>query len=61
VQRLRDDKKVPVRWWNAYVARKLETREATHEQREKKRESARKMVSLPSPSRAQRHGKAKAK
>lgn len=61
VQRLRDDKKVPVRWWNAYVARKLETREATHEQREKKRESARKVVSLPSPARAHRHGKAKAK
>jgi hypothetical protein len=61
VQGLRDDKKVPVRWWNAYVARKLETREATHEQREKKRESARKVVSLPSPARAHRHGKAKAK
>ena len=61
VQRLRDDKKVPVRWWNAYVARKLETREATHEQREKKRESARKVVSLPSPARAHRHGKAKTK
>ena len=61
VQRLRDDKKVPVRWLNAYVARKLETREATHEQREKKRDSARKVVSLPSPARAHRHGKAKAK
>jgi hypothetical protein len=47
VQRLRDAKKVPIRWWNAYVARKLETREATHEQREKKREAARKVVSLP--------------
>lgn len=61
VQRLRDGNKVPNRWWNAYVARKLETREATHEQREKKRESARKVVSLPSPARAHRHGKAKAK
>ena len=61
VQRLRDGKKVPNRWWNAYVARKLETREATHEQREKKRESARKVVSLPSPVRAHRHGKARVK
>jgi hypothetical protein len=61
VQRLRDGKKVPVRWWNAYVARKLETREATHEQREKKRESARKVVSLPSPVRTHRHGKARNK
>ena len=57
----RRQEKVPVRWWNAYVARKLETREATHEQREKKRESVRKVVSLPSPVRAHRHGKARNK
>jgi hypothetical protein len=46
VQRLRDDKRVPNKWWNAYVARKLETREATHEQREKRKASAKKVVPL---------------
>ncbi len=46
IQRLRDKKKILDRWWNAYIARKLETREATHEQREKKRADARKVVPL---------------
>jgi hypothetical protein len=46
VQRLRDAKKVPTKWWNAYVTRKLETKEATHEQREKKKASAQKVVAL---------------
>lgn len=61
VQRLRDSKKVPIRWWNAYVARKLETREATHEQRQKKLEGARKVVSLVPAARASRLRKAKSK
>jgi hypothetical protein len=46
VQQLRDSKKIPDKWWNAYVARKLETREPTHEQRQKKKESAQKVVPL---------------
>ena len=46
VQRLRDDKKIPEKWWNAYIARKLETREATHEQREKKKESVKKVTPI---------------
>jgi len=46
VQRLRDNKGIPDKWWNANVARKLETKEATHEQREKKKASAQKVVPL---------------
>jgi hypothetical protein len=46
IQRLREKKIIPDNWWNAYVARKLETKEATHEQREKRKESAQKVVSL---------------
>jgi hypothetical protein len=46
VQRLRDEKKIPNKWWNAYLARKIETREATHEQREKKKANAQKVVPL---------------
>ena len=46
VQRLRDNKKVPNKWWNAYLARKIETREAKHDQREKKKEAARKVIPL---------------
>ena len=46
IQRLRDKKKISDKWWNAYVARKLETREATHEQRQKKKTDAQKVVPL---------------
>lgn len=49
VQRLRDAKKVPDKWWNAYVALKTQTREATHEQRQKKIASAQKVVSMVPP------------
>ncbi len=49
LQRLRDKKRIPDKWWNAYVARKLETREATHEQREKRKENAQKVVPLVPP------------
>jgi hypothetical protein len=49
IQRLRDSKKIPDKWWNAYVARKLETREATHEQRQKKKAEAQKVVPLVPP------------
>jgi hypothetical protein len=48
IQRLREKKIIPDNWWNAYVARKLETKEATHEQREKRKESAQKVISLVS-------------
>jgi hypothetical protein len=46
ITRLRESKRIPDNWWNAYVARKLETREATHEQREKKKEGIRKIIPL---------------
>jgi len=46
VQRLHDSKKIPNKWWNAYLSRKLETKEATHEQREKKNASAKKVIPL---------------
>jgi hypothetical protein len=49
VQRLRDAKKIPDKWWNAYVALKTQTREATHEQRQKKIASAQKVVSIVPP------------
>jgi len=37
VQKLRDDKKVSNVWWDAYFARKLETKELTQEQRIQKK------------------------
>jgi hypothetical protein len=46
VQRLRDKKQIPDKWWNAYIARKLETKEPTHEQREKKKASEQKVLTL---------------
>jgi len=46
VQRLRDNKKIPHNWWDAYIARKAETREPTHEQRQKKKENAKKVVPM---------------
>jgi hypothetical protein len=49
VQRLRDAKKIPDNWWNAYVALKLQTREASHEQRQKKIASAQKVVPMIPP------------
>ena len=61
VQRLRDNKKVPNKWWNAYLARKIETREATHDQREKKKESARKVVPLVPSARTSRMRKARSR
>jgi hypothetical protein len=51
---VRDAKKVPAKWWNAYVARKLETKEATHEQREKKKAGAQKVVLLTAGVKASR-------
>lgn len=61
VQRLRNNKKVLDKWWNAYVARKLETKEATHEQREKKRANAQKVIPLVPSSRTSGHRKARSK
>lgn len=49
IQQLRDLGKIPDKWWNAYVALKLQTREATHEQRQKKIASAQKVVSIVAP------------
>lgn len=46
VHRLRDNKKIPDNWWNAYIARKAETREPTHEQRKKEKENAQKVVPM---------------
>jgi hypothetical protein len=46
VQRLRDAGKVSDPWWNAYNARKIETKEPTYEQREKKKKAAAKVVPL---------------
>jgi hypothetical protein len=46
VQRLRDKGKVPDNWWNAYNASKRETKEATHEQREKEKVNAKKLVTI---------------
>jgi len=61
VQRLRDSRKIPDRWWNAYVARKVETREATHEQREKRKEGAQKVVPIGRPTKSSGAGRAKSK
>jgi DNA-binding Lrp family transcriptional regulator len=49
IQQLRDAKKISDKWWNAYVALKVQTREGKHEQREKKIASARKVVSMLPP------------
>jgi len=46
VQRLRNKGKVPDNWWNAYNASKRETKEATHEQREKEKVNAKKLVTI---------------
>jgi len=46
IQKLRDAKKVSDKWWNAYIALKVQTREATHEERQKKIASARKVVPI---------------
>ena len=61
VQRLRDEKKAPNKWWNAYLARKIETREATHEQREKRKASAKKVVPLLPSTRTSSSRKARGK
>jgi hypothetical protein len=52
VQRLRDSKKIPDNWWNAYIDRKAETREPTHEQRQKEQKNAQKVVQMFSPAKA---------
>jgi hypothetical protein len=52
IQRLRDNQKIPDKWWNAYIARKIETKEPTHEQRLKKKEAAEKVVPMVPPAKA---------
>jgi hypothetical protein len=47
VQQLRNKKKVDENWWNAYLANKRESKEPTFEQRELKKASAQKVVSMP--------------
>jgi hypothetical protein len=61
VQHLRDNKTIPDKWWNAYIARKVETREPTHEQRQKKKESARKVVPMVPTAKARAPKKATSK
>lgn len=46
VQKLRDKKLVSDDWWSAYFARKLETKELTHDQRMKKQADAAKVVPI---------------
>jgi hypothetical protein len=46
VENLRKDKKVPDSWWDAYFARKLETKESTYDQRLQKQAAA-KVVPFP--------------
>lgn len=47
IKKLRDDSKVPAHWWDAYRARQIETKEATHESRATARK-LRKVVSIRS-------------
>lgn len=46
VQRLREKGSVPEHWWNAYLASKRETGEATYEKREKKRAADKKVLPM---------------
>lgn len=46
VQRLHDSGKVAGEWWNAYTARKIETKELTYEQREERKKAAGKVVRM---------------
>jgi hypothetical protein len=46
IQHLRDKGKIRDNWWDAYIALKVETKEPTYEQRQKKKESDQKIVPL---------------
>lgn len=46
VQKLRDNGRVPDAWWNAYCSRKIETKEPTYEQREKRKKIIAKIIPL---------------
>ena len=50
VERLRLDKKIPNDWWNAYTANKRETKERTFQQREQRKLSSQKVVTIPTKS-----------
>jgi hypothetical protein len=53
IQRIRDAGKIPDKWWNAYLARKRETKEATYEQYQEKKKAAQKVVPFDRPQKAQ--------
>jgi hypothetical protein len=61
IQRLRDNKRIPDKWWNAYIARKIETRESTHDQRLKKKEAAEKVVPMVAPAKVPTEKKVRGK
>jgi hypothetical protein len=46
IQQLRDKKRIPDNWWNAYIANKRETKEPTYAEREKKKTAAQKVVPI---------------
>ena len=46
VQHLRESGKIPENWWKAYIERKIETKEPTYEQHEKKNSIDQKVVRL---------------
>jgi hypothetical protein len=47
VQRLHDDGRIPDAWWQAYVDRKITTKEPTYEQHERRRRAAGKVKVIP--------------
>ena len=49
IQKLREADKVPEPWWAAYVARKLETKELTHDQRIQKLAALAKVIPISTP------------
>lgn len=59
VQKLRDNKKIPDNWWHAYIGLKRETKEATYEQRQEKKDSAQKVVPQARPARLAASNKAR--
>jgi hypothetical protein len=44
IQKLRDDDKIPDAWWDAYINRKIEVKEETFEERQKKKNA--KVISI---------------
>jgi hypothetical protein len=61
VQRLREKGSVPEHWWNAYLASKRETGEATYEHREKKRAADKKVIPMVPSTKANARQKVRTK